>query len=193
MQGVMEIRWHGRGGQGTATAARMTAGLASGQGKYFHAFQTFLDDAPPRYGEPVVAFTRVSDKPIREHSEADRPDIVALLDASLLATADVTKGVPSDAIVLVNSDLSPAELRKRYGFKERRLYCVAATAIARETADSEIPNTPMIGALSRITGLFPIENVVEFVREDFGKKFPLEVVECNVNAITRSFEEVRGE
>ncbi len=193
MTGVVEIRWHGRGGQGTATAARVTAGLASAQGKHFQAFPAFRDDAPPRLGEPVVAFTRISDEPIGDRAEAGCPGIVVLFDAHLLGTAEVTQGLASDAIVLVNSELSPAELREKHALKGLHLYCIAATAIARDTAGSAFPNMSMVGALSRITGLFPIDSVVKCVREDFGKHFPPEVVEGNVKAATRSYEEVRGE
>jgi pyruvate ferredoxin oxidoreductase gamma subunit len=95
--------------------------------------------------------------------------------------------------VLVNSEMSPAELRKHYGLKGSRLFTIAATRIATETIRRPIPNTPMVGALTRITGLFPIDEVVEFLRVDFGKKFPPKVVEGNINAITRSYEEVQAE
>ena len=116
-----------------------------------------------------------------------------MLDPSLLGIVDVTKGAPDDAIVLVNSEMTPAELRKHYGLEGFRYYTIAATRIAIETIKRPIPNTPMVGALTRITGLFPIDEVVEFLRVDFGKKFPPKVVEGNINAITRSYEEVKGE
>lgn len=190
MQGLTEIRWHGRGGQGAVTAAKMTAELALGQGKFFQAFPEY---GPERSGAPIVAFTRVSDQPIQVYSGIEHPDIVVVLDPSLLSVVDVTKGAPDDAIVLINSDAPPAALREKYGLKGRRLYCIAATRIAVETIGRPIPNTPMVGALTRITGLFPIESVVEFLREDFGKKFPPKVVEGNIKAITRSYEEVQGE
>ncbi|NLG64774.1 MAG: pyruvate synthase, partial [Actinobacteria bacterium] len=163
---------------------------ALGQGKFFQAFPEY---GPERSGAPIVAFTRVSDQPIQVYSGIEHPDIVVVLDPSLLSVVDVTKGAPDDAIVLINSDAPPAALREKYGLKGRRLYCIAATRIAVETIGRPIPNTPMVGALTRITGLFPIENVVEFLREDFGKKFPPKVVEGNIKAITRSYEEVQGE
>jgi pyruvate ferredoxin oxidoreductase gamma subunit len=193
MDGLVEIRWHGRGGQGTATAARMAAGLASAQGKHFQAFPAFHDDVPPRRGEPVVAFTRISDRPIEEHAEVGRPGIVVLLDGSAVHEAEVTSGLASDAILLVNSDLPAPELRSRCALKGLRLFCVAATVIARETADSAFANTAMIGALARVSGLFPLESVAEFVRVDFSKRFPPELVEGNVKAAIRAYGEVRGE
>jgi len=187
---MTEIRWHARGGQGAVTAAKMVAELALGQGKHFQAFPEY---GPERSGAPIVAFTRVSDEPIQIYSGVEHPGIVVVLDASLLGTVDVTKGAPSDAVVLVNSEMSPTELRKHYGLKGNRLFTIAATRIATETIRRPIPNTPMVGALTRITGLFPIENVVEFLRADFGKKFPPKVVEGNIAAITRAYEEVKGE
>lgn len=188
--GLTEIRWHGRGGQGAVTAAKMVAELALGQNKYFQAFPEY---GPERSGAPIVAFTRVSDEPIQIYAGIEHPQIVVVLDPSLLGIVDVTKGAPADAIVLVNSEMSPAELRKQYHLEGFHYYTIAATRIAVETIKRAIPNTPMVGALTRITGLFPIDEVVAFLRADFGKKFPPKVVEGNINAITRSFEEVQAE
>jgi pyruvate ferredoxin oxidoreductase gamma subunit len=189
-QNLTEIRWHARGGQGAVTAAKMVAELALGQGKYFQAFPEY---GPERSGAPIVAFTRVSDEPIQIYSGIEHPQIVIVLDPSLIAATDVLKGAPDDAIVLVNSEMSPAQLREHYGLKGGRLYTIAATRIALETIKRPIPNTPMVGALTRITGLFPIEKVLEFLRYEFGKKFPPKVVEGNLSAITRSYEEVQSE
>lgn len=189
-QGLTEIRWHARGGQGAVTAAKMVAELALGQGKHFQAFPEY---GPERSGAPIVAFTRVSDEPIQIYAGVEHPGIVIVLDPSLLGAIDVTKGAPADAIVLVNSEMSPAELRTHYGLEGNRLFTIAATRIATETIHRPIPNTPMVGALTRITGLFPIDKVVEFLRVDFGKKFPPKVVEGNISAITRAYEEVQAE
>src|SRR5512143_3777128 len=98
---LTEIRWHGRGGQGAVTAAKMVAELALGQGKYFQAFPEY---GPERSGAPIVAFTRVSDEPIQIYSGIEHPAIVVVLDASLIAATNVLKGAPEDAVVLVNSE-----------------------------------------------------------------------------------------
>ncbi len=188
--GLTEIRWHGRGGQGAVTAAKMVAELALVQKKYFQAFPEY---GPERSGAPIVAFTRVSDAPIQIYAGIEHPQIVVVLDRSLLGIVDVTKGAPADAIVLVNSEMSPAELRERYDLKSFRYFTIAATRIAVETIKRPIPNTPMVGALTRITGLFALDEVVELLRTDFGKKFPPKVVEGNINAIKRSYEEVQAE
>jgi pyruvate ferredoxin oxidoreductase gamma subunit len=190
MQALTEIRWHGRGGQGAVTAAKMVAEVALGQMKYFQAFPEY---GPERAGAPIVAFTRISDEPIQIYCGIENPAIVVVLDASLLTAVDVAKGAPDDAIVLINSDLSPAELRAKSGIKGRRIFSVAATKIAAETIGRPIPNTPMVGALTRIAELFPLESVVEFLRHDFAKKFPPKVVEGNIQAIVRAYEEVQGE
>jgi pyruvate ferredoxin oxidoreductase gamma subunit len=187
---LTEIRWHGRGGQGAVTAAKMVAEVALGQQKFFQAFPEY---GPERSGAPIVAFTRISDAPIQIFSGVEHPQIVAVLDPTLLSIIDVTKGALDDAVVLINSDLPPARLRAKYKMQGRRLYTVAATKIAVETIGRSIPNTPMVGALVRIADLFPLESVVEFMRAEFGKKFPPKVVEGNVSALTRAYEEVQGE
>jgi pyruvate ferredoxin oxidoreductase gamma subunit len=168
----------------------MVAEVALGQKRYFQAFPEY---GPERSGAPIVAFTRISDEPIQVYSGIEHPHIVVVLDPSLLSIVDVAKGAPDDAIVLVNSDLPPAQLRAHYGLEGHRMYTVAATKIATETIGRAIPNTPMVGALVRITGMFPIEDVVEFLRADFGKKFPPKVVDGNIKALTRSYEEVQAE
>jgi len=188
--GLTEIRWHARGGQGAVTAAKMVAELALGQGKFFQAFPEY---GPERSGAPIVAFTRVSDEPIQVYCGVEHPQIVVVLDESLLSVTDVTRGAPGEAVVLVNTESTPAELRACHGLKGGRLFTVAATRIATETIGRPIPNAPMVGALTRATGLFQIDEVVDFFRAEFGKKFPPRVVEGNVEALTRSYEEVLGE
>lgn len=187
---LTEIRWHARGGQGAVTAAKTVAELALGQGKYFQAFPEY---GPERSGAPIVAFTRVSNRPIQIYCGVEHPQIVIVLDPSLFRAVDVTEGAPDDAIILVNSDLPPAEVRERYGLEGGRLFTIDATRIAMETIHRPIPNTPMVGALTRITGLFAIDEVVDFLEKEFGKKFPPKVVAGNLQAVTRSFDEVRGE
>lgn len=189
MRGFAEIRWHGRCGHGTATAARIAAGAAARLGKSFQAFPAFVDDAPPRLGEPVVAYTRIGDEPIGVRSEVVQPFVVVVLDASLLGCCDVTHGAQHGGIVLVNTALTPAGLRERYPLDGLRLCCVDATRVASETTGSAYPNTPMLGALCRATGLMTVESVVEYLRDDFGRRFPTEVVEANVAAVRRGYRE----
>jgi pyruvate ferredoxin oxidoreductase gamma subunit len=172
------------------TAAKMVAEMALGQGMFFQAFPEY---GPERSGAPIVAFTRVSSEPIQIYCGVENPQIVAVLDPSLFGAVDVLKGAPEDAIVLVNSEMSPEQLRKQYKIEGGRIFTIAANRIAIETIRRPIPNTPMIGALIRATGLFPIDDVVKLLREEFSKKFAPKVVEGNLAALTRSYEEVQGE
>ena len=187
---MTEIRWHARGGQGAVTAAKMVAELALGQGKYFQAFPEY---GPERSGAPIVAFTRVSEHPIQIYSAVEHPDIIIVLDSSLFGVTEVMKGAHEGAVVLVNSQAPPEDLRRRHGIDGASVHTVAATRIATETIGRPIPNVPMVGALSRITGLFPLDDVVQFLREEFGKKFPAKVVEGNIQAVSRGYEEVQSE
>ena len=175
---------------GSLDAAKVVAETALSADQYMQAMPEY---GPERMGAPIKAFTRISDEPIQVYSGIEHPHIVVVLDPSLLSIVDVAKGAPADAVVLVNSDLPPARLREQYGLEGHRLFTVAATKIATDTIGRPIPNTPMVGALVRVTGMFPIEDVIEFLRADFGKKFPPKVVEGNIAAITRSYQEVRGE
>ena len=151
---LTELRWHGRGGQGAVTAAKMVAELAAERGKYFQAFPEY---GPERSGAPIVAFTRRSTEPIQIYSAIEHPNVVLVLDPTLLGTVDVTDGAPDDAIVVVNTDESPAALCAHVDFGGRRVMTVAATVIAQETIGKAIPNTPMVGALAKATGLFTLD------------------------------------
>lgn len=186
---LVELRWHGRGGQGAVTAAKMAAELAAERGKYFQAFPEY---GPERSGAPIVAFTRLSDEPIQVYSAIEHPNVVLVLDSSLLGTVDVTEGAPADAIVVVNTEESPVELCRRFDFGGRRVMTVPATQIAQETIGKAIPNTPMVGALAKATGLFTLEEVEDHLRTSFGKKFSQKVIDGNVQAVARAYAEVQG-
>ena len=178
------------GGPGRGDRCQNGRRACSGAGKYFQAFPEY---GPERSGAPIVAFTRVSDEPIDIHCGIEHPLIVVVLDPSLFGSVDITGGMPSDGVVLVNSDLAPADLREGHGLSGLRLFTISATRIAMETIGRPIPNTPMVGALTRITELFALEDVVTFYEKEFAKKFPPKVVEGNIRALRRSYEEVRSE
>jgi pyruvate ferredoxin oxidoreductase gamma subunit len=186
---LTELRWHGRGGQGAVTAAKMVAELAAERGKYFQAFPEY---GPERSGAPIVAFTRLSTEPIQIYSAIEHPNVVLVLDPTLLGTVDVTDGAPDDAIVVVNTDESPEALCARVDFGGRRVMTVAATVIAQETIGKAIPNTPMVGALAKATGLFTLDEMEDHLRHSFGKKFAQKVIDGNVAAVRRAYEEVQG-
>jgi pyruvate ferredoxin oxidoreductase gamma subunit len=186
---LIEIRWHGRGGQGAVTAAKMVAEIAADRGKCFQAFPEY---GPERSGAPIVAFTRLSNDPIQCYSAIEHPNVVLVLDETLLGVVDVTDGAPDESIIIVNTDKTPEELLKKFSFGGRRLMTVPATKIAKETLGRAIPNTPMVSALSKITGYFSLDEIEEHLRYTFGKKFPDKVVEANVEAAKRAYEEVQG-
>ena len=191
MAGITEIRWHARAGQGAVTAAKLAAEAALEQGKHFQAFPEY---GPERTGAPIQAFTRLSDQPIRVHSNVEHPQVVVVLDPTLLEVVDVTQGMPPGGTLLINTPAPPAEVRSRFNFNNGcRIYCVDASGISRETIGKDIPNTPMVGALIRATGLLSLDAVLDQLRAQFGKKFAESVVEGNLNAVRRAHEEVRSE
>jgi pyruvate ferredoxin oxidoreductase gamma subunit len=187
---LTEIRWHARGGQGAVTAAKLLAETALSQGQYFQAFPEY---GPERMGAPIQAFTRISSEPIYIRSSITNPEIVVVLDPTLLKAVDVTSGMHTDGVLIVNTDDEPKEIRKAMGLKGRTIYTVNATRIAQETIGRPIPNTPMMGALVKATGLMPIGNLTDYVRKSFGKKFSEEIIEGNVQAVERAYAEVKSE
>ncbi|NPV43743.1 MAG: pyruvate synthase [Firmicutes bacterium] len=193
MSNVVEIRWHGRGGQGAKTAALLLAESASQVGKFIQGFPEY---GPERMGAPVTAYNRISDKPIRIHCNIANPNVVVVLDPTLIgSTTDVAKGVPEDGIFIINTNKSPEEMRKKLGIKTGKVYTVDANQISLETIGRVIPNTPLMGALIRVTGIIPYEAFVEDTKKQLEKKFKSkpEVIEGNLKAIERAYQEVKGE
>ena len=190
MKDLVENRWHGRGGQGVVTAGKLLAETALGAGQYFQAFP---DYGPERMGAPIRAFTRISPKPITIHSQIETPDVVLVLDPTLLGSVPVADGLGKDGILLVNTSMSPAEVRKVTGFRTGKAYTVDASHIAIEEMGRDITNTPMLGAFARATGIFDIEALTGQLRAWFGKKISPEAVEANVRAMRRAaLEAVEG-
>ncbi|MBM3331046.1 pyruvate synthase [candidate division WOR-3 bacterium] len=188
----LEIRWHGRGGQGAKTAALLFGESALDTGLYIQAFPEY---GPERMGAPVAAFNRLSDKPIRSHAGVKTPRVVVVLDASLIEPARVTEGLMDDGILLVNSNVEPAELRKRLQLPSGiKLYVVDASKIAMETVGKNVPNTPMLGALVKVTGVLEFEPMMEAIKHKLAEKFrggKEKFVEPNLVSIRRAYEEVR--
>lgn len=190
MQELVEIRWHGRGGQGAVTAAKIFAEAALAEGKYIQAFPEY---GPERMGAPVKAFDRLSDSSIKLHSQVYNPGIVIVIDPTLIGNVDVTEGLVENGIIIVNSPKSPGEIKKDLGLKSQKVYTVDATRISLETLGKFIPNTPMLGALVKSAGLVTLEKILEEVKKMFGGKLKEEIIQSNLNAIKRAYEEVKGE
>ncbi|AEA33561.1 2-oxoacid:acceptor oxidoreductase family protein [Hippea maritima] len=191
MSKKMDIRWHGRAGQGAVTAAKTLAELISQEeGIYAQGFAVY---GAEKRGAPVVAFTRVNDKPIRDHSEYMEPDIVLILDPTLMGLIDVKEGLKKDGKVIVNTAFDKEEVIKELGLEGYEVYVVDANKISIETLGRAIPNTPMIGALAKVTGLFSKEEVSKGVVEllEEAGKFPEKIIEGNRKAIETAYEEVK--
>ncbi|MFH1361929.1 MAG: 2-oxoacid:acceptor oxidoreductase family protein, partial [bacterium] len=146
---IVEIRWHGRGGQGAKTAALLFADAALSLGKYIQAFPEY---GPERMGAPVQSFNRLSDQPITIHCSMTSPQIVVVLDPTLLATVDVAGGLPKDGSLIVNTSKSPQEIRQEINLKEAKVFTIDASSIAKDKIGRDIPNTPMLGALTKVSG-----------------------------------------
>lgn len=191
---MLEIRWHGRGGQGAKTASQLLGEAAAGTGKWV---QSFPEYGPERMGAPVTAFNRISDEPITLHCNIAHPQVVIVLDAGFTGKVDFTDGLPDDGLLIVNTPRSPAEYRQELGLPPGRvrLFTVDASNIARETIGRDIPNTPMMGAFAAVTRVIPLEDLIEDTRKKLEKKFRTkpEVIDGNLEAIARAAREVRGE
>ena len=196
--GLVEVRWHGRGGQGAVTAAEILAHAAINEGKYAQASPSF---GPERRGAPVLAYNRISDQPILLRCEVYEPDIVVVIDTSLIKTVNVMQGLRPGGLLILNTSKSPDEVKSmlldastpeqvRHLVKpDIRLVTVNALRIALETIGIPIVNTSMLGAFVKATNIVGLEHVVECVKERFGKK----AGEMNANAVLRAYEETRVE
>lgn len=187
---MLEIRWHGRGGQGAVTASKVLAESAISLGKQIQAFPEYGSE---RQGAPVKAFTRIADQRIMQHNQVTEPDVVLVLDASLLEVVDVTEGLSEEGILIINTQDAPAEVRKKMGLKGRSLYTVDATGISLRNLGKAIPNTPMIGALVGATKMLDPQLVAEDFRKKFQSKFKEEIIKGNVQSILDASREVRKE
>ena len=178
---LIEIRWHGRGGQGAVTSAELVAKAAINEGKYAQAFPSF---GPERRGAPVLAFVRISSKqPIKIRSEIAQPDVVVVLDPGLLRIVNVTSGLKENGVLIINTRSSIQDIESEFGAKWQ-LAIIDATKIARELLGVPITNTTMVGALIRATGVVKLESLFEPLKQRFER-----LAERNINAMKRAYEE----
>jgi pyruvate ferredoxin oxidoreductase gamma subunit len=187
---ITEIRWHGRGGQGTVTAAKVLAEVAMKGGKHVQAFPEY---GPERGGAPVAAYNRISDAVLRLHTAVTNPNVVIVIDPSLLEAVDVTEGVAEDTVFVVNTNHCPADIKTILKLGKQKVFTVDASKIALETIGRPIPNTPMLGALAKATGIISLEDLLDDVRRSFGEKFSEQVINANLEAVKRAYQEVAGE
>ncbi len=186
---MIEIVWHGRGGQGVWSGSAVLAYAAIKAGKYAQSFPQF---GPERIGGPVTAFNRIDDKPIVERGPIYEPDIVIVIDPSLVKPRyreRIMKGLKEDGVLLINTELSPGSVREKLEVPSSvRVWTVDATTIALEEIGRASPNTTMLGALIKATGLLEVGHLEQGILW----RWPGEVGEKNINALKRAMREVRG-
>ncbi|MGC2062149.1 MAG: 2-oxoacid:acceptor oxidoreductase family protein [Thermodesulfovibrionales bacterium] len=189
MAEMTEIRWHGRGGQGTVTAAKVLADACLSGGRHVQAFPEY---GPERAGAPLRAYNRVSSKELRMHCPVLNPDVVTVVDATLLDSINIAEGAKENTIYIINTTRDPQELRQKLGASAaQKVITVDATKIAIDCFGRAMPNSPMLGALCKATGLITLEHLLEDVKKSFGKKFSQKVIDGNLEATRRGYEEVK--
>lgn len=188
MADMVEIRWHGRGGQGTVTAAKVLADACLSGGRFVQAFPEY---GPERAGAPLKAYNRISDKVLRMHCPVIAPQIIGIVDATLLDAINVSEGATDDATFVVNTSKSPAEVRAKLKCKStQKIITIDATRIAIECFGRAMPNSPMLGAVNKATHLVSLEHLLDDVKNSFGKKFSQKVIDGNLEAVKRGYAEV---
>ncbi|MCS7114509.1 MAG: pyruvate ferredoxin oxidoreductase subunit gamma [Candidatus Bathyarchaeota archaeon] len=182
---MVEIRWHGRGGQGAWTASELLARAAVYEGKYIQSFPEF---GPERMGAPVSAFTRISTEPIRLHCAVYNPDVVVVLDPTLLKAVPVTEGISKNGKLIVNSKDSPSDLKRALNVDGVEFWAVPATEIAIKILGSPITSTAMLGAVARATGIVSLESIKKTIKE----RFRSGIAEKNFAVIEEAYKEARS-
>ena len=191
MNNLIEIRWHGRGGQGAKTASLLLADAAFNTGKYIQGFPEY---GPERMGAPITAYNRISDKPITIHSNIYEPDYVVVVDDTLLASVPVTAGLKKEGAIVINTTKSAEDLRGLLKDYEGAVYAIDARKVSEEALGKYFPNTPMLAAIVKVSGVMTDEALLEDMKGSFKHKFAKkpEVIEGNMNALKRSLQEVKG-
>ena len=191
MSDLIEIRWHGRGGQGAKTASLLLADAAFNTGKYIQGFPEY---GPERMGAPITAYNRISDEPITIHSNIYEPDYVVVVDDTLLESADVTAGLKEDGAIVINTTKSAEYLKDVLkGFKGK-IYTIDARKVSMETLGKYFPNTPMLAAIVKVSGIMSDEAFLKDMEGSFKHKFAKkpEVIEGNMKAIELALKEVKN-
>ena len=190
MAKLTEVRWHGRGGQGAKTAAMLLAEAVISEGKFGQAFP---DYGPERTGAPMRGFTRISDEQIRIHAAVQNPDVVVVLDETLLDAVDIVEGTDDQGIIIVNTPKTPADIRTKLNMNGRKVFTLNANQLAQEVIGRPIPNTVMLGALLKSTNLMKMDTLLSGLQKKFSHKFSKIVIDKNIQAVKRAYEEVAGE
>ena len=189
MKDLIEIRWHGRGGQGAKTASLLLADAAFNTGKYIQGFPEY---GPERMGAPITAYNRIGNTPIRIHSNIYEPDYVVVVDDSLLEAVDVTAGLKPDGAIVINTTKSGNELKPLLNGYTGDVYTIDARKISLETLGKYFPNTPMLAAIVKVSGVIEEKDFLADMEGSFKHKFAKkpEVIEGNMKALQLALNQV---
>ena len=190
MDNLIEIRWHGRVGQGTKTASLLLADAAFNTGKYIQGFPEY---GPERMGAPITAYNRISDNPITVHSNIYEPDYVVVVDDTLLETVDVTAGLKNTGAIVINTTKSPDYLKSALNGYEGKIYTIDARKVSQEALGRYFPNTPMLAAIVKVTNIMNEEDFLKDMESSFKHKFAKkpEVIDGNMKALEIALKEVK--
>ena len=185
---LVEIRWHGRGGQGAKTASLLLADAAFNTGKYIQGFPEY---GPERMGAPITAYNRISDKPIRIHSNIYEPDYVVVVDDSLLESVDVTAGLKEDGAIVINTTKDADYLKTALKGYKGKIFTIDARKVSMETLGRYFPNTPMLAAIVKVSKVMDEKDFLEDMQGSFKHKFAKkpEVIEGNMKALEMALNE----
>ena len=191
MDNLIEIRWHGRGGQGAKTASLLLADAAFNTGKYIQGFPEY---GPERMGAPITAYNRISDTPITVHSNIYEPDFVVVVDDTLLESVNVTAGLKSTGAIVINTTKSADYLKSKLNGYEGKVYTIDARKVSMECLGKYFPNTPMLAAIVKVTGIMSDDDFIKDMEGSFKHKFAKkpEVIDGNMNAIKMALNEVKN-
>ena len=190
MSNMIEIRWHGRGGQGAKTASLLLADAAFNTGKYIQGFPEY---GPERMGAPITAYNRISDTPIRIHSNIYEPDYVVVVDDTLLESVDVTSGLKEDGAIVINTTKQGNEIRELLNGYKGKIYTIDARKVSMQTLGKYFPNTPMLAAIIKVSKIMDEKDFLNDMQGSFKHKFAKkpEVIEGNMKALELALNEVK--
>jgi pyruvate ferredoxin oxidoreductase gamma subunit len=190
MKDLIEIRWHGRGGQGAKTASLLLADAAFNTGKYIQGFPEY---GPERMGAPITAYNRISTSPIRVHSNIYEPDYVVVVDDTLLKAVDVASGLKEDGAIVINTTKGIDEIAPLLKGYKGSVYTIDARKVSEEALGKYFPNTPMLAAIVKVAGIMPEDDFIKDMQDSFKHKFAKkpEVIDGNMKALKLALEQVK--
>lgn len=191
MSNMLEIRWHGRGGQGAKTASLLLAEAAFDTGKYVQGFPEY---GPERMGAPITAYNRISDEPITVHSNIYEPDFVVIVDETLIDVVDVAAGAKETGAIIINSDKEPSYFKDKLTNYKGKIFTIDARDISMKTLGRYFPNTPMLAAIVKVANIMDEETFITSMEKSFNHKFKTKpaVIAPNMEAVKLALKEVKG-